>query len=361
MWHARNRGRSSVPSSFAACVCLVIVGVLAWRVWGGRETRRAPEAPTHTLTRTIGPLFLKPGEHRAIEAEFSITNPSRQTAMRPKYLKRSCTCTDFELDREIIPPGESGTARVRVDVPARTDHHDYFVTYATGVRECPEVTLHLRVDCYETLTVFPEQFGTVEIRPRGSVTVPFEVVAHQPHGLPADPIEVRSETPDVSARVESQAVEERDGFRIVIARCRAVVDPAPQGRDASIVREAVLHVEHGGSYVEKTMRWGFEPSLHVRPERLFLQLSADHLPIKHVELTSETAFQILEIEDSSDFITAAADPRISKRAHDVQVSVEQPERVPRATVAELEFRTDHPDHPVVGCHVFLLAPPGGGE
>ncbi len=331
-----------------ACGLAICLIATAWSVHG---LAFPPGPPVAAMVPGVQRIVAKPGETR-ITATFQIENSGGSDLVLRKATK-SCDCADLDVTSTRIPPGRS--ARVSFAAPPPiTGQSRITVTFDTNAGPRPIVAELLLIGA--TGPPFVEkstpalQFGAIRSLPD---VRPFFVETE----------EVRDSDPWIDGatcsipgiQVRGGMIHERSSGNDVVFRryeFNAELTKRPEAGD--ILGSVILH--SGSAQSEEVLRLPVfgtvRRAVYAIPSVLMANLDSGESPPKlSVEISPDDPSYQLVVETDSDHpdleiraVPAASTPRMFEII---------PRDVTKPLASKVEFRTNHPDHPIVTIPVTL--------
>jgi hypothetical protein len=197
-----------------ACVVVLALGTAAPRLLALDWTRVREEVSAYEGDEEAAAAFIyrNPGH-----APVTITS-----------VDASCGCTDAEVEKRVVAPGESGVLRATMQIGTRTGRQEKWITVTTDEAPAAPVTLTLVVNIKETVVCEPRLLVWKKGSPADERST--DVVAAE--GEAIESLTAASVSPAVSVKVEP--VEPGRRYRIRIKP--ASTDKALVGEVACTVR-----------------------------------------------------------------------------------------------------------------------------
>lgn len=323
------------------------------------ELRDEPTA-AGSVVRDVGPIYVADETGTDVEGTFELHNPSPSEAMSLTLQGRSCGCVEYELSRTSIPPGGVASLLVRVHVPYATTTTAASVRFGTGLVSPPTFEAVLQVESVAALEMVPHELPRLAVRPNGSASFEFDVVATQPaesaSGSAVAPL-VTSDHPALTIDVVG-VKRDVDPRRVrTSASYRGVLRPSDEAADppgsAVGMEEASLQIVALGKTIRRPIRWQRIPYIAVSPAQPFFQISGSGSARRQVVLRGDQQFTISKIECSSPFLKVAhakSTGRTALLTFEVTASADADAN----GVVVVHVHTDDPRQPVVQIPAYVL-------
>lgn len=327
-------------------------------VYAAAGCGRAAPRPL-VVQRHIGPVLVSASDSApaSICEVFSVRNPSATSTMSLKLRRRSCNCTDYEIDPCVVPPGAETAITVRTTLPRITDKHHFWLLFDTAAPDVPTVEVSLKVSALARLSVEPAEWPEQRIELGQTADFEFEVHCASRADGPDEPLSVAATGSAASVTKLAESSVDDAAVRRSQTRWRASLQ-CPANASPGWRTERFV-VRRGADTLDIAVRWCPRLSIEVRPPSLFLQPSDSESSPKRVALVGEEPFSIIGIRTRSRFVQAAATSSGKALRHELLVCVPRQAAMPRSFEADIEIETDAltPDRTRavrVACKAFVL-------